>query len=71
MFVVKPRNDKNEETIVEERKLVIELWKSGKSFREIGKIVTNRSYVGIQCIVNKYKNIEILENVHRSERTNE
>lgn len=55
------------ETILEERKIIINLFKEGKSYAKIAEILKGlRSK--IQSIINKFKKEGILRNLKRSDR---
>lgn len=58
---------KCKETTLEERKIIINLFKEGKSYAKIAEIL-KRSRSTIQSIINKFKTEGILHNLKRSGR---
>lgn len=56
---------KSSETSIETRKLIITLYKSGKSIRQIGELV-KRSSSTVQYIIKKYKEHNTIENKPRN-----
>lgn len=60
-------NQKRRETTIEERKIIIDLFKKQKSLREIASIV-GKSHSTIQYIIKKYKDEECVANKPRTGR---
>lgn len=58
---------KGKEISVSERKIIIKLWKEGKSFRKIGQTI-GRTYSSIQRVINNFKETGILTSKPRSGR---
>lgn len=58
---------KGREISVSERKIIIKLWKDGKSFRKIGHII-GRTYSSVQRVINNFKKTGILTSKPRSGR---